>query len=386
MIIAAVVEVKIRVVVVRVSVAFVVLFAICLSARSSAGSAHAFLSQEWDDRFFAPTSPIIRHLAADNFGNVYVAGAFKQISGIVAGGIARWDGSRWSALGAEEIAVGEMVVSPNGKLYVASNRVLEWGGERWSSLGESFDPGVNDLAVDQEGNVFAHGCFSHPRFGTRATGIVRWDGTRWIRLPGAPDCIGGLLKSAIGLHAYWNDGIYAWKEESAEWIRVAGLPSPEWRFTGLLVDKNGTIYGITRGYSYIEEEIVLSGGVIRWDGNDWKLLEGMEEGVFFGQMAIDPHGVFVVAAHGKDRISIRRWNGNVMETLDKSLIPGSHSVSLAVTPGGVLFAGGGFTHEEGSLSNFAAWTGDRWLNPVETGEGANAAVVEPSPTTKAIST
>src|SRR6266404_2094531 len=37
--------------------------------------------------------------AVDGAGNLYIGGAFTSVAGVTANGIAKWDGSSWSALG-----------------------------------------------------------------------------------------------------------------------------------------------------------------------------------------------------------------------------------------------------------------------------------------------
>src|SRR5262249_37695895 len=86
---------------------------------------------------------------------LYVGGAFRYAGRILANGIARWDGSAWSAVAGPEPnpanASKLVVVDPDGsgplgaRLYAVANAsaapgsqrvITEWNGHSWSTLTE----------------------------------------------------------------------------------------------------------------------------------------------------------------------------------------------------------------------------------------------------------
>jgi hypothetical protein len=108
--------------------------------------------QFWDDRFGSPglenNSEMSAFAVAAN-GDIYVAGFFTRIGGVDIQGIARWDGTRWHALGSGLSTSGfinSMTVLGND-LYVgghftaidgvAANNIARWNGVSWSNLNGS---------------------------------------------------------------------------------------------------------------------------------------------------------------------------------------------------------------------------------------------------------
>src|SRR5262249_38773986 len=116
---------------------------------------------------------------------LYVGGEFTAAGGVVATGIAKWDGTGWSALGSglagahPIVAVGSRTVFDDGSgpaLYaggdftaagsVAAIDIAAWNGTSWSAVGtgsgNSLDASVNALTVFDDGSgpaLYAGGGF-----------------------------------------------------------------------------------------------------------------------------------------------------------------------------------------------------------------------------------
>jgi len=132
--------------------------------------------------------------AADSSGNLYVGGDFTIIGDVIANHVAKWNGSRWSALGTgadgdpfssvyaltvsgSDVYVGGWFTTAGG---VSATNIAKWNGNDWSALGSGVDSTVYSLAVSG-GNVFASGYFTTAG-GVAANYIARWDGTSWSPL------------------------------------------------------------------------------------------------------------------------------------------------------------------------------------------------------------
>jgi hypothetical protein len=142
---------------------------------------------------------------------LYAAGRFSVAGGVSVKHVARWDGSGWSALGAGLDAPGErgsltvdaLAVYDDGggpALYAAGhfttaggvpvNHVARWDGSRWSAVGSGVggglydDPRIHSLAVHDDGAgpaLYAGGNFTVAG-GVAANYLARWDGSSWTPL------------------------------------------------------------------------------------------------------------------------------------------------------------------------------------------------------------
>lgn len=140
--------------------------------------------------------------AVDAFGNLYAGGDinYRINYGV---GLVKWNGHTWSCPGSARISENErglvyaLVVDGSGNLYVGgyftridmvpARSIAKWDGSKWSALGSGIDdvtreyPGlgtVNALAVDGSGNLYVSGSFTTAG-GVEARNIARWNGLDW---------------------------------------------------------------------------------------------------------------------------------------------------------------------------------------------------------------
>jgi hypothetical protein len=131
--------------------------------------------------------------------NLYAGGVFTMAGGITVNHIAKWDGTRWSALGSgigdvqptvSAVAVLGSNVFVGGQFLqagsIAANHVAKWNGSSWSALGSGLggDPlrqkFVNAMAITGS-NVYVGGFFTNAG-GSRANWIAKWNGSSWSAL------------------------------------------------------------------------------------------------------------------------------------------------------------------------------------------------------------
>ncbi len=174
-----------------------------------AGSAVNGIVSRWDgqqwtalgSQFSGVTDVSINALVLDHQGNLYAGGNFSRVGDQVVRGIARWDGSSWSALGqGVSGSVFALTVDAGDTLYVGgdfkhagatpANGIARWDGQAWSALGSGVSggtsPGVLTLGFDPMGNLYAGGDF------TRA-------GTNSVKLSIAKLLLHGPLPGQIGI-------------------------------------------------------------------------------------------------------------------------------------------------------------------------------------------
>jgi hypothetical protein len=132
---------------------------------------------------------------AVNGSDVYVGGTFTNAGGLVVRGIAKWDGANWSGLGSgatgtSAAEVRALAFSNDGKLYcsgrftnisgVAASSIARWDGTKWEALGSGFFADsaiVRGVGLAIRGDdVYAVGTFAGAGL-TESSGIARWNET-----------------------------------------------------------------------------------------------------------------------------------------------------------------------------------------------------------------
>jgi trimeric autotransporter adhesin len=217
---------------------------------------------------------------------LYAGGGFATAGGLAAASIARWDGAAWSALGSgvSGILYGnsanalvlalESYTTPGGAsaLYVGggfvaaggvvANGIARYDGSTWSALGQGIgDLGlgtqcgplrVQSLTVHDDGQgprLWAGGAFCAMN-GFPAYGNVVWDGVSWISHAFATP---GVLVSPVVSMTTFDDGtgpkLYAAVNASA-----GGSPPPA--------------------------------DIARWDGVSWSFVSGGDSGALYGTNAL----------------------------------------------------------------------------------------------------
>jgi len=307
----------------------------------------------WDNPFALPgTDGVVRAIAKDASGNVYVGGAFSAICNVSANNVAKWDGTGWSALDAgTNDQVWALAVDGSGNLYaggyftsaggVLALFVAKWNGVDWSALeagmtGGSQGAAVYALAVDASGNLYAGGQFLTAG-GVQANRLAKWNGTSWSAL----------------ITGIWGIG----QEASVR---------------ALAVDGSGNLYagGVFSKINDIEGTCCVA----KWNGTTWSALGAGLSGQAH-VLALDGAGNLYVGggfetAGGVSAAGIAKWNGTAWSALGSGT---DNSVqALAVDGAGSLYAGGEFLMAGGASANHVAkWNGTAWS---ALGTGANYGV------------
>ncbi|MCP4594625.1 MAG: hypothetical protein GY842_28165 [bacterium] len=265
-------------------------------------------------------SDVVYRLATFDDGSgeaLYAGGNFSTAGGVTVAGIAKWDGSEWSALtgvsgtgvngivfglatfddgSGEALFVGGYFVSAGG---VTVNHIARWDGTEWSALTGPSGTGVNGSNVfvlttldDGSGEALFVGGNFGAAGGVTTSYVAKWDGSAWSALSGpsgngvsyssyafaafddgsgAAIYVGGNFYSAGGLTV---ENIARW--DGSQWSDLSSL-------TGAGVDDN--VYALTTfddgtGEAlYAGGYLVVAGGVTvkriaKWDGSQWSGIGG----------------------------------------------------------------------------------------------------------------
>lgn len=280
-------------------------------------------------------------LVVDGAGNVYAAGRFDSSGTTATNRIAKWDGVSWTSLGKgiDGIHVSVLAIDSNDNLYVGGlfdtaggmpvSNIAKWDGVSWSSLGEGLNGHVWNLAVNDEGELFAAGGFDGS--GDKALNfIAKWDGVSW-------EPVGNSASGDVSALAVDNDGVL---HAGGRFRISAGAP--------------------------------VTGGVIKWDGNQWSALtESAGSGVNGSVESIvnDEKGILYVGgsfttAGDITANNIARWDGVVWSSLGEGL--NGRVTALALGENNDLYAVGDFD-STGSMAarRVAKWNGDEWSSLAE---------------------
>ena len=309
-------------------------------------------------------------------GTLYAGGSFNSMGGVAnTNGIAKWNGSAWSALGTGA-AVGGVVyglaVDASGIVYATGDfslmggvantvRIAKWNGSAWSAMSTGLTGGVGTigraLVVGADGAIYATGIFTTAG-GVAASHIAKWDGSAWsalgsglsvgvsdlglalTRAPNGNIVVGGRFTTAGGSAA---DNIAAWDGSAWSALGAPGMNA----VNALAYRPDGTLYAGGETAPYIQS----------WNGVAWSTLGGGLSGPV-RTLASTPLGLY---AGGTFRIVLpgpllpdgfALWNGATWLAPDIDL-PGTPIVyALLVRPDGTLTIG----HDRSGTSTAAAQT------------------------------
>ena len=370
----------------------------------------------------------------DGTGNaLYVGGYFSTAGGVTVNGIARWNGTEWTAL-SDPPGVGSygvvkaLTVWDDGSgpaLYAGGTfndlggvfpmNIVKWDGLAWSTLTGSSGTGisggyfsVDSLTVFDDGSgpvLFVGGDFTQAG-GIDALNIARWDGSEWSPLTGpsgngVSDAVAGLISFDDGGGARLYAGgdfdlagglpvgkIASW--DGASWSQLSAATGHGLGSSALALEVYDSGSGpevVTGGYFGTAGDIPAT-SVARWNGASWSTLEGASgEGIVGEVRALEvwdrgsgPElyvgGGFSIAG-GLPVKNIARWDGTEWSDLAGSSSQWQGGVRDLLVhddgSGASLFVAGSFTEISGvAADRVARWNGALW-SPLAglTGEGVD---------------
>jgi hypothetical protein len=142
-------------------------------------------------------------------GDLVVTGGFSANGSTALPRVARWDGTRWLAMGdpADQWGLVEVLSACvyNGELYIGGRRyesdamLLRWNRTDWGlvdqPLGFTGDGQITAMVV-HDGKLFLAGDLVGTATEDFGGSVVAWDGTDWVTLNDPPDMGGSLFQGA----------------------------------------------------------------------------------------------------------------------------------------------------------------------------------------------
>lgn len=342
-------------------------------------------SDSWDTTFTSNgADDQINAIAADGTGNIYFAGEFNSIQGMPANGIAKWNGTSWTALGSGingdifAIAVSGNDVYVGGSFNVAvsdgmARNVAKWDGTTWTRMGNGLGGGthiVRSIAV-YGGEVYIGGNFNIPD-GSPATGIVKWNGTEYSALP--------IIASDVRALAVNNGSLYAGgfiAPTASASIGIMKFDGTNWSALGAAANTNVTAMAFSGIDVYVVGDIRLTGqqnsNAAKFDGTAWTRMGSFSPGIM-NAVAVHSGEVYVGGSiDGFNNIS--RWNGTAWTSLGTGINGGtsiSERVMSLASISGTLYVGGNYTSAGGlGARNLAKYASGTWTPFYGTGLDAS---------------
>ena len=329
----------------------------------------------------------VRAAVADSSGNLYIGGDFKVVGDVIANGIAKWNGSNWSALGSG-VDGGVVALAVSGSdLYVggyfstagggAATNIAKWNGSSWSALGSGINDTVWALTVSGT-NVYAGGIFTTAG-GTNANSIAKWNGTHWSALGSGMN--GPVLALAVSGSDLYAGGEFTTAGD-IDASHIAKWNGSSWSALGSGIGTFSfsprSVYALAVSGTdlYAGGYFTMAGGsaanrIAKWNGSSWSALgSGIND--WLDNPPDHPPAVVALAVSGSDVYAggafraaggievsnIAKWNGSNWSALGSGM-PGW--VSALAVSGSDLYAGGNFTTAGGSeAAAIAKWNGSSW--------------------------
>lgn len=308
-------------------------------------------------------------------GDLYVSGTFRSANGVAALGVAKWDGTTWSAVGTggPEWGTPVWIAAHNGSLFALHQPgttayplgafvLWEWDGATWTEhpnipMSTQFN-GIQAF-LSWNGSLYAGG----ELFGSSLSdpeGVFRWNGS-WSNAGATTNDVYDLVVHNGELVATFGggtiDGVAAPDGmatfNGTTWTARNGLDLPS-----EMTVHNGDLYVNDRGAGpYPTRDIKL------WTGTGWTVVGIFPEG--FDELYGSTYGLVVSGDFSTPHSAITVWDGSTWNPMGPG-VPGltnGERTRLFDTPWGLLFTG--LFTEIGSVycPGAALWDGSAWSSP-----------------------
>lgn len=323
--------------------------------------------------------PSVEALTVLANGDLVAGGYFTSAGGVTARNVARWDGTAWHAQGTADLgnssgAVAALAVLPGGDLVAGGNfreiggkpigGIARWDGTDWSAMQFSANSSVSCLHLRPDGTLLAGGSFVVSGNPT-SFGIAVWNGDSWSGLGRGTGLNTRTITTLPDGSIAAASGAYAMRWNGTEWVAIGATLGPTASIYTLAISPGGEI--VAAG------DIARSRGdsvdsIARLAGDQWLPIGAGFNGRVRQLKVLEDHSLIAggdftnagdVAAN-----RIARWDGLAWSALGGGMgSQGNYVTAIAPTGGSGLVAGGSFLRAgQANTSNVALWNGTEWLS------------------------
>jgi hypothetical protein len=308
-------------------------------------------------------------------GALFAGGQFRGVGSASAPGLARWDGSDWTALPPAPASLhleyygANVLARYQQQLLVSTSlRLALWDGQAWTTgptLPGRKGGACTESLLEHNSQLYAAGLFGDP-LTYEDCRVVKWDGQTWTAL-------GTTLNDEVRVLAEFNGDLIAGGHftgsGSTPVSHVARWNGSAWGPLGAGLNDDVLALAVFRGDLIAGGPFTGSAGlplsaIARWDGAAWRPL-GSGIIARSGRAAILSLNAFennLIAAGwfdtagGTPTQSTARWDGQRWSPLGRGLDPNARVQTLAAFQD-QLFLGGTFMQAGGHASvDWARWT------------------------------
>lgn len=317
-------------------------------------------------------------VTSDGNGGVFAGGQFTTAGGQSASGIAHWNGTTWSALGSGVASFTSPYVSAievNGSdVYVGgsfnnaggvtnTNGIARWNGSTWSALGTGIDPGGIVFALARSGSILYVGGNFTGAGGVSTNNIAQWNGSAWSALgtgantpvqtmaiaPNGDLYMGGEFTNVGGVSvsslARWNGSAWSDVGGGVDNVNPSATPTTY----SLAFDADGNLY-VGGNFDLAGTGSLPVRNIAKWNGSTWSAVGVGIDGTV-NDLEFDSSGRLYAAYYGNTTTTgdIDRWDGTSWTTLPSGADSSINTLAFATAT--TLIAGGGFAEIGGQAAS-----------------------------------
>jgi len=228
-------------------------------------------------------------------GTIYAGGNFLNCAGVpAADGLAQWDGTNWTAVGAGSVnAVYALVFGLDGILYIGglfanfggvgnADNLAQWDGAAYAAVGGVAGPDgqATSLAIRPSGYLVMAGAFNNVG-GVPALGAAQWDGAAFSQIGNETSASTDAIVVSRDNTVYLGGG-FTQDGDGNPLMYIAQLSGSETQWSQLGSGMNLNVEDLVIGPDdilYASGRFTEAGGitvvdkVAKWNGSSWSHLD-----------------------------------------------------------------------------------------------------------------